>query len=184
MTREQLLNQIATDPAYALNLVVLNNPGAVTQALMGDGIIQDGLTESQLLDQLMTIYNAGEVTFLISILQQVEYLRGSELPEGYDALLVGPQAQRLVGGAEGDGTQGTGIDWGSIINGVVTAIGDNIGTWVGGTESTTIGGGGDVIDHTQPPPPAPQTDYTPYLIGGGALIILIALIFAIVKIKR
>ena len=146
---------------------------------MGDAIIQGELTEAGLLTVLMDLYNNGEVGYLMSILGQVEYLRNSELPTGYDSVLAGPSYrvdnQNITGGNEGSG-----IDWSSIINNVVATIGNNIGTWIGGSDSgivdntgnTSVGNGGIQQE-------LPKQDYTPYLIGIGGLLLIGVLVYAL-----
>ncbi|MCP4789165.1 MAG: hypothetical protein GY881_02900 [Gammaproteobacteria bacterium] len=177
MNSEQFKIQLATDASFALQLVVINNPAAVTNALMADNLIFGNAPETALHSTLVELYEAGQYGKLQNILSQVEYING-ELPDGYDQVLVGaPDGRMMLVSGEGNEQQGSGIDWTSVINSAIDSIGSNLGSWIN-TDPNELPPG------TQPPV-APVvgagTDYTPYIIGGGALVLLLIILVIVMK---
>lgn len=176
MTPNALKKKIASDPRTAFEIVAINNHGALVNALMADNILFGNSTEAECVDALMSLHDMGESSKINNIMSQVEYLSNSDLPEGYDAVLLeGFRVQRNAVNTGGDGGS-TGIDWSSIINNVITTVGSNINDWTGQT-------GNDQPAPAPAPGPAPAstTDYTPFLIGGGALTLLVILILVMRK---
>ncbi len=106
MSEKELKQELQANPAYALQLAVINNHSAIVNAMMAGGLIQDSVSEKDLYDLLVEMWNSGERQNVIHILGQVPFIPGV-LPEGYDELITrGTMQQRYEYGE----VTGTGID--------------------------------------------------------------------------
>jgi len=177
MSPQELRNQLANDPSEVFAIVAINNRAELVQALMADNLLFGDASEQECIAVLDNLYAVGEYKKIDNVLSQVEYLRNDELPAGYDSVLLEGMPVRRNALSTGSGSESTGINWSDIINNVITTVGSNIGDWTGQTGND---GGGSIP--APAPAPAPQDrDYTPYLIGGGALALLIILIVVMRK---
>ena len=106
MSEKELKQELQANPAYALQLAVINNHSAIVNAMMAGGLIQDSISEQDLYDLLVEMWNSGERDNVIHILGQVPFIPGI-LPEGYDELITrGTMQQRYEYGE----VTGTGYD--------------------------------------------------------------------------
>ncbi len=190
MTKKELAKKIAQDPSYALRLVVVNNAAAVTNAMMADALIQGSVSEQELHDNLLQLYNAGEYRTLEYILSQVPYLVNSELPTGYDELMTGSQSYRFTGPptqeeweegqpnpweeGQTDNESESGFNWWEALGGpVIDFIGENAGTWFGWASPETnengAGNGGG-------PRPDQDDDNTMIYVAIGGVILLAVIV--------
>tara|TARA_R110002060_G_scaffold988_2_gene2295 strand:+ start:566 stop:1159 length:594 start_codon:yes stop_codon:yes gene_type:complete len=197
MSEKELKQELQANPAYALQLAVINNHSSIVNAMMAGGLIQDSVSEQDLYELLVEMWNSGERQNVLHILGQVPFQSGI-LPEGYDELITrGTMQQRYQYGE----VTGTGIDlqnpnamsnsnnqfgnggstfanmdWGAIVGGITGMVGD-------------IWGQPDVV--VQPGPP--QTNYGPQqsgtdtnsiiMYGGIALLVIIILVVVMKVIK-
>jgi hypothetical protein len=199
MSEKELKQELQANPAYALQLAVINNHSAIVNAMMAGGLIQDSVSEQDLYELLVEMWNSGERHNVLHILGQVPYQSGI-LPEGYDELITRGTMQQqryeyggFTGGEGLDlqdpnamsnsnnqfgngGSYFANMDWGAIFGGITGMVGD-------------IWGQPDVV--VQPGPP--QTNYGPQqsgtdtnsiiMIGGMALLGIVILVVAVKLIK-
>jgi hypothetical protein len=179
MTAKELRNKLRSNPEYALHLAVVNNPGAITNALMSNQTIQGEVSEQALYEILVGMYQSGDIDSLRYILGNVPYLPG-QLPVGYDELLIGGQPTRRSGNNVG-GTQGAwyeNVDW----NDALDTIGGILGPLINPAPDA-------------PPPPnwqptsqpaatAPGVDTNSIIVYGGIGIMLIVVLVVVFKLIK
>ncbi len=185
MTKKELAKKIAKDPSYALQLVVVNNAAAVTNAMMADGLIQGSISEAELHDELLGLYNAGEYRTLEYILGQVPYLVNSELPTGYDELMTGQESYRFTGPPTQEqweeGQTGTesesGFNWWESLGGpLLDFFGDNAGSWFGWESTPTETGAGNGAGTGNGPGAYQEDDNTMIYVAIGGVILLAVIV--------
>jgi hypothetical protein len=181
-----------------LQLAVINNHSAIVNAMMAGGLIQDSVSEQDLYDLLVEMWNDGEKANVIHMLGQVPFIPGI-LPEGYDELITrGTMQQRYTYG----GTTGNGLD---LQDPNSMSNSDNQFSNDGGSFFANVNLGQIISDITglagdiwgQPDvvvqPGMPQTNYGPQqsgtdtnsiiMYGGIALLVIIILVVVMKVIK-
>ena len=198
MSEKELKQELQANPAYALQLAVINNHSSIVNAMMAGGLIQDSVSEQDLYDLLVEMWNDGEKANVIHMLGQVPFIPGI-LPEGYDELITrGTMQQRYTYG----GTTGNGLD---LQDPNSMSNSDNQFSNDGGSFFANVNLGQIISDITglagdiwgQPDvvvqPGMPQTNYGPQqsgtdtnsiiMYGGIALLVIIILVVVMKVIK-
>lgn len=179
MTEKELRNKLRNNPEYALHLAVVNNPGAITNALMSNQTIQGEVSEQALYEILVGMYQSGDMDSLRYILGNVPYLPG-QLPVGYDELLIGGRRQRNLEGNDVGGTQGAwynDVDW----NAAFDTLTELISPLVNPTEEPPTP---NWQPTSQPAATAPGVDTNSIIVYGGIGIMLIVVLVVVFKLIK
>lgn len=147
------------NPIDVIRFVVDNNPDAVRNQLSQYGQNRGGLTPCLMKDLIISMYNQG---YNIRPLMMVPYNPNAD---NYTTQIM--SMGKWNWGAIGDFFQNVGNTIGQYVAGAATGL--------GGLGAQGAGGAGP-----RPDTPA-ATDYTPYLIGGSVLVVLVVLVLLFKK---
>lgn len=177
MTVAEIKRKILTDFGFFASVVISANPNGVNDAIAEIDSVYFSLDKSQLWNMVMSYYRSSPKQ--AAQLLNVPYVYNVNSPEVDQA--VREMASTAFAGApmlrneqaNSNGTASTGWNWGDLFSalpGIITAVGNQFTNGSTGSQVTpnqTIDTGAN-----QPPAPTP-TNYTPYIIGGAVLVLLL-----------
>lgn len=202
MTQKQLERELKSNPAQVIHLAVVNNPSAVTNAMMADGLIEDSISEMDMHQMLLSMYENGQHKTVRYLLGQVAYIPGI-LPEGYDQLIsktsmqhrndpytygtsgnqgdpLDPNYQSGIDEqfGSGDGSFFANMNWGQVFGDFADMFGDIFGegdTYVMGAPGDQSGG----YDG-----PGKAMDANQIIMYGGIALIAIIVLVVVLKVAK
>lgn len=196
MTHKQLERELKANPGKVIHLAVVNNGSDIINAMMSAGLIEDSISEMEMHDMLMEMYQNGNLQTLKYILKQVPYVPGI-LPEGYDQIIskrtmnyrnelpeTQEQWEQNTGGSLGGSSHGSSdgsffadMNWGQVFGDFADMFGD-----IFGEGDTYVMGGGDQSGGYDGPDKT--MDGNQIIMYGGIALIAIIVLVVVLKVAK